>query len=145
MTDCCSSENFPSRNPNKRCCPVSGEECAEVPAKTIAYHIRDSWKWLAKAEHYFFCADPDCDVVYFGDDGTIFRQSQLRTRIGLKNKADDLLVCYCFGVTRAEALSDSSIRDYVVKQTKNKLCSCDTCNPSGRCCLKDFPLQGKAA
>jgi hypothetical protein len=27
----------------------------------------------------------------------------------------------------------------VMAQTKAGLCSCDTSNPSGRCCLKDFP------
>lgn len=142
MNDCCSPADCKSTNPNKRCCPVSGNECSEVSAKTIAYHIRDSWKWEEKAGRYFFCAEPLCDVVYFGDDGSIFRKSQLRTRIGIKEKTGDAMVCYCFGVTRADALNDAGIRDYVLRKTKNKLCSCDTCNPSGRCCLKDFPVHG---
>lgn len=142
MTDCCTFANNQSRNPNKRCCPVSGMECSEVPVKTIAYHIRDAWNWEERAERYFFCADPACDVVYFADDGTVIRQAQLRTRVGLKDRGDDALVCYCFGVSRADALKDSSIREYVKGKTKNKLCACDTCNPSGRCCLKDFPVPG---
>lgn len=143
MADCCTPSNSKISNPNKCRCPVDGKECAEVLARTVAYHIRDSWKWNNKAERYFFCNDPACAVVYFGDDGTTIQQSQLRTLVGAKNALDDALVCYCFGVTRADAMDDSSIREYVVAQTKNKLCSCDTCNPSGRCCLKDFPVKGK--
>ena len=27
----------------------------------------------------------------------------------------------------------------IVEQTKNARCSCETSNPSGRCCLKVFP------
>lgn len=143
MADCCTSTDCKTSNPNKRRCPVGGKECSEVSARTIAYHIRDSWKWNDKAGRYFFCDDPACAVVYFGDDGSIIQKPQLRTRLGVKDTFDDTLVCYCFGVTRANALDDSSIRDYVLTQTKNKLCSCETCNPSGRCCLKDFPAKHK--
>jgi hypothetical protein len=144
MSDCCAPAESKVSKPHKVRCPVDGKECAEVSARTIAYHIRDAWKWKFQAGRYFFCNDPACPVVYFGDDGTIIQQSQLRTHVGVKSSLDDDLVCYCFGVSRANALNDSSIRDYVVVQTKSKLCSCDTCNPSGRCCLKDFPVHGKA-
>lgn len=142
MSDCCTPGDCKSTSPNKRWCPAGGNECLEVSAKTIAYHIRESWKFENMTSRYFFCTDPECEVVYFGDDGTLFNKSQLRTRIGIKDRADDALVCYCFGVTRANALHDPEIREYVIRKTKNKQCSCDTCNPSGRCCLKDFPVHG---
>jgi hypothetical protein len=143
MADCCSSTDYETSHPKKYRCPVNGKECSEVSARTIAHHIRDSWKWIGKAGRYFFCDDPACAVVYFGDDGTIILKSQLRTRVGVKDASDDALLCYCFGVTKADALNDSGIRDYVVTQTKHGLCSCGTSNPSGRCCLKDFPAKRK--
>lgn len=141
MSDCCPSTDCEASHPRKHRCPANGREYSEVSAKTIAHHIRDSWTWVGDAGRYFFCDDPSCDVVYFGDDGTTILKSQLRTRVGVKEAADNALVCYCFGVTKADALKDPGIRDFVVAQTRQGLCSCDTSNPSGRCCLKDFPAK----
>lgn len=91
---------------------------------------------------YFFCDDPNCEVVYFGDDDSVILKCQLRTKLGAKEAAADGLLCYCFGVTKADALSDPGIRDFVLTQTRLGLCSCDTSNPSGRCCLTGFPRIG---
>lgn len=143
MTDCCSSSGCKTSHPKKHHCPVNGKEYPEVSARTIAHHIRDSWTWVGKAGRYFFCDDPACDVVYFGDDGTIIMKSQLRTRVGVKEASGDALVCYCFGAAKADVLSDPGIRIFVETQTKLGVCSCDTSNPSGRCCLKDFPAKRK--
>jgi hypothetical protein len=78
-------------------------------------------------------------VVYFGADDSVILQPQLRTTVGMKSSSELSLLCYCFGVSRADVASGNAIRDFVVAQTKLGLCSCETSNPSGRCCLKDFP------
>jgi len=52
------------------------------------------------------------------------------------------MLCYCFGVSSADFERNPATRDFVMAQTKANLCSCETSNPSGRCCLKDFPKQG---
>jgi hypothetical protein len=142
MSDCCNGPACTTGHPNKRACPACGTACAEAPTRTIAHHLRQPWHWQAAAERYFFCDDPDCEVVYFGDDGSRVLKSQLRTPIGVKDRSSGAQVCYCFGVTRAAALDEPGLRDYVVAQTKLGTCACDVRNPSGRCCLKDFP--GKA-
>jgi hypothetical protein len=112
-------------------------EYAEVSPRTIAHHIKEAWQWDGRGR-YFYCDDPACDIAYFGDDGTIIHKSRLRTA-GAKSAAADAMLCYCFGVRRMDAERNPAIRDYVMAQTKQGLCSCDTSNPAGRCCLKDFP------
>lgn len=139
MNDCCSSVGCAPRHPAKAICPGNGRECAEVPARTIVHHLKTPWAWQARATRYYFCADPGCDIVYFGDDGTTIGRSGLRTRVGQKEQADDALLCYCFGVRWADFRAAPAIRDFVVAQTRAGACSCETHNPSGRCCLKDFP------
>lgn len=109
-----------------------------MSTRAIAHHIKDAWNWHPTSNRYFFCDDPACEVVYFGDDGSTILKSQLRTRIGVKEQSDDDLLCYCFGVTKADFLGNPTIKDFVIAQTKGGLCSCETSNPSGRCCLKDF-------
>jgi Zinc binding domain len=142
MAECCSSFECKAEPPKKHRCPANGVEYTEVSARTISHHIKHSWNWSGKGRRYYFCDDPECDVVYFGDDDSVIPKSQLRTHLGVKDSTDDALVCYCFGVTKSDARSDPGIRNFVVAQTKLGLCSCDTRNPSGRCCLIDFPRCG---
>ena len=139
MSECCSSSVCNEANPKKQCCPVNEHECAEVGVRAIAHHIKEAWNWQPTARRYFYCDDPACELVYFGDDGSKILKSQLRTPIGVKEVSDDTLLCYCFGVTKQNFLSNPGTRDFVVAQTKAGQCSCDTSNSSGRCCLKDFP------
>ena len=107
--------------------------------RTITHHIKDAWTWQPTGHRHFFCDDPACEIVYFGDDGSTIPRSQLRTRVGLKELSDNSLLCYCFGITKADFSVNPATKDFVVAQTKAGLCSCETSNPSGRCCLKDFP------
>ena len=139
MSDCCCSSH--AVNPVKYRCPVNGIEYPEVPKRTISHHIKKSWQWEGQDQPYYFCDDPDCDVVYFGVDDSVILKSQLRTTIGVKDKSDEAMVCYCYGATQADVLSENGIRDFVIVKTKEGVCSCETSNPSGTCCLKYFPRQ----
>src|ERR1035437_2294242 len=121
--DCCATSDGKTTHPKKHRCPASGVECAEVSARTIAHHIRESWMWDNKDQRYFFCDDPNCDVVYFGEDKSVILKSQLRTKVGLKEATEDALLCYCFGVTKADGLSNPSIKNFVSAETKQGLCS----------------------
>lgn len=141
MSDCCSPTAGTTTHPHKRRCPRHGGECAEVPVRTITHHLRQPWAWPHADQRYYFCDNPACEVVYFGEDGSLILASQLRTVVGIKNAAADSLICYCFGVTWADALRDATAKEFVVAQTRAGLCACETRNPSGRCCLKDFPQK----
>lgn len=139
MSDCCSSNQELTQGPKRHACPKNGDQYIEVPYGTVLHHVNEPWHAGLKEQRYYFCDDPDCDVVYFGLDNTVITKSMLRTRVGTKETSDDALICYCFGVTKAQARSNKQVKAFVVEQTKNARCSCETSNPSGRCCLKDFP------
>lgn len=138
MSECCSSSGCDSTHLKKQRCPLNGHEYSEVSVRTIAHHIKKAWAWQPTGHRYFFCADPACEVVYFGDDGSTILQPQLRTPPGLKETSEDGLLCYCFGITKRDFQHNQNTRDYVIAQTRAGQCSCETSNPSGRCCLKDF-------
>jgi hypothetical protein len=92
-------------------------------------------------QEYWFCNDEQCDVVYFGKDGTTFHTADLREPIWIKNRNRlDLAVCNCFGYSAAHVLNSiftisekasEKIRDYI----RRGLCECEIRNPSGKCCL----------
>lgn len=71
-----------------------------MPLRTIAHHIKEPWAWTPSASRYFFCEDPNCEAVYFGDDGSLISKRQPRTLVGIKEEPGRGLVCYCFGVSK---------------------------------------------
>ncbi|MCU7807538.1 MAG: hypothetical protein KZQ73_06675 [Candidatus Thiodiazotropha sp. (ex Semelilucina semeliformis)] len=118
---------------------MNGKTYASVPSSTIKYHIKAPWHWEEKAQPYYFCDDSECDVVYFGLDNSVIKKAALRTLVGVKEKTDHSLVCYCFGITQKEARDNSEAKAFVMRETEKQTCACSVQNPSGRCCLKDFP------
>lgn len=139
MSDCCSSNPNINQQSKRHVCPNNGKQYLEVPYRTILHHVKEPWRLELKEQRYYFCDESNCKVVYFGFDNTCITKSMLRTKVGIKETADDTLICYCFGITKAEAKSNKQAKTFVIEQTKNGRCSCETSNPSGRCCLKDFP------
>jgi len=97
------------------------------------------WRTSLVSQPYYFCGESTCPVVYFGEDGTRFDQQAIREPVGQKGRDAEDMLCYCFDIRYGEASADASLKAYVVEQTAAGLCSCETRNPSGRCCLKDFP------
>jgi len=145
MSNCCTeniinkADKTVNKFPRQQSCPINQQDYILVALKTILHHIKDVWKVNLKEQGYYFCNDPGCDVVYFGENGYTIKKYELRTTIYAKEKDNNALVCYCFGISHANAKNNSEIKDFVIQQTKVGNCSCETSNPSGRCCLKDFP------
>lgn len=138
MSDCCSSQCENSHTV-KHVCPVNGKEYSEVPMRTISHHIKQSWFWDGEEQPYYFCDDPECDVVYFGIDDSVILKSQVRTTVGMKENSNNSMVCYCYGATKEDVRDEASIRNFVIQKTKSGDCSCETSNPAGTCCIKYFP------
>ena len=139
MSSCCSNDKSEKTFPRKQPCPVNQQDYILVSLKTVLHHINNSWQANLKQQGYYFCSDPSCDIVYFGEDGRVIKTSELHTTVSVKNNKPNDPVCYCFGVTRNVAEKNPEIKNFVIQQTKLGNCSCETSNPSGRCCLKDFP------
>lgn len=148
MSDCCSVSNTDpvksaSARAKRHVCPENGKIYAQVARTTILHHVQQPWLHGLEEQNYYFCDDPDCEVVYFGDDDSVINKNQLRTQVGIKQTSPEALICYCFGVSRHEAETSPQAKAFVVEQTRQSQCACETRNPSGRCCLKDFPKGGK--
>lgn len=127
----------------KAICPVNGQRYSNVKLKTILHQVKKPWQLNLPDQPYYFCDDPNCDVVYFGDDKLTLARSDLRIEVGQKSSAPDKTICYCFDVKTSDLNSDEErelTKTFVVKQTRNSACDCEIRNPSGKCCLKDFKL-----
>ncbi|PCI08876.1 MAG: hypothetical protein COB77_01230 [Gammaproteobacteria bacterium] len=145
MNNCCTQKETLKAYPPTLHCPANGKLYNKVKRKTILHHLLSPWSFTLHEQGYYFCTDPECGVVYFGQDKTRIAVDDVRTTLWQKTNDAHSFICYCFGVTKSLALSDEGIKDFVKTQTKNALCSCETSNPSGRCCLKDFPTTKNQA
>ena len=108
------------------CCDSNGEGCTPITEDT-------GWR---------FCDSPDCDVVYFSEEGNKqFTKAQLKVPVGVKETSGERPLCYCFGHSvssikvelRTQGRSDA-LEDIRAKMS-DPGCHCETANPSGSCCL----------
>ncbi len=123
----------------KHRCPVNGITYPQVSETTMLHHLQAPWNESIGNQHYYYCDDPDCEVMYFNERDEVIYVGQLRTKVGTKRRYPGDTICYCFGVSAQEAKDEPWLRTYVAKQTKAGKCACEVRNPFGRCCLKDFP------
>lgn len=140
MTLCCTSSN---NTPSKAACPVNGQLYPQVSRRTVLHQIRQPWRRELTAQVYYFCDDPNCDVVYFGSDQRVILRDEMRQAVGQKSTAADKPVCYCFDILLADLQTERdqiALKAFITEQTKNSACDCEIRNPSGKCCLKDFPI-----
>jgi hypothetical protein len=113
-----------------------------VTRRTVLLMLRPELLDRAGEGEYRFCADPECRVVYFTEgEGASFTTDDLRVRVGLKEKADPIPLCYCFGLDEADARGEisstgrSTIPQRISALIKQGMCACAERNPSGACCL----------
>ena len=139
MSNCCGSTCESKPKTLKHECPGCHQVALNVSTRTMLQHIKNVWRHDLCDKQNYFCRSNDCEIIYFTEDGEKLKKPDVRTRIGIKEEDDSALICYCFGVSKAVAATDKKAKEFVVTQTKGSTCACETANPSGRCCLKDFP------
>lgn len=153
MSDCCSNNESNTKQdsccanttPRKAPCPQCNSESLAVATTTLLHQLKFPLNQQLDNDAYYFCSSADCDVIYFSLKGKNYKQSQLRQEVGQKSTAADRMLCYCFDI-RADQVAEeikqtgnSTSKEFVVEMTRSKRCACDIRNPSGQCCLKDFP------
>jgi copper chaperone CopZ len=106
-----------------------------------------------KEETYRFCESALCDVVYYAESKPEhhFLRSDLRVRVGLKETAPPIPVCYCFDWTSDDIEGElrftgtTTIPDRIKEKVQQGFCHCETMNPEGTCCLGNVNKAVKAA
>ncbi len=142
MSDCCSVNAKTGTAPLVMVCPTNGARAKQVDMLTVKSLVRQLPLGMPKTQ-YYFCEAPGCDAVYSPQDtqAPVFRRGDLIVRVGAKETADPVPVCYCFGFTRKDieneiaATGRSTLADRIKREVKAGNCACEVKNPSGKCCL----------
>jgi hypothetical protein len=141
MSDCCSVKGSlvaPAIAP----CPVNAARSKQVDVLTVKSLIRRLPLGMPNTQ-YYFCEAQNCDVVYspLESHAPIFRRGDLLVRVGVKEAADPIPVCYCFGFTGMDIEREiaetgvSTVGERITAEVKAGKCACEMKNPSGKCCL----------
>ena len=150
MSDCCSVSAKSGVRRAVVACPVTGTRSKRVNMLTVKSLVRKLPMGMPDTQ-YYFCDTSDCEVVYFALDAEAprFRREDLMVRVGAKETADPIPVCYCFGFTRKDIENEiaetgrSTIADRISAEVKTGNCACEVKNPSGKCCLGDVTRTAK--
>jgi len=141
MSCCCS--NTGSKK-GRQDCPECGNPCLSVMHQVMLQQVQFPDNQSIPEGDYAFCANRGCTTGYFSAS-TMISKSILRAF----QAGDEAMLCYCFDISESVyrmALADGTakaIKDFVVQQTKEGLCACESRNPSGRCCLANFRQMEK--
>src|SRR5437660_6754632 len=151
MSDCCSGNMKTAIAPLAVMpCPVNGARSKRVDMLTVKSLVR-ILPLAMPVTQYYFCNAPDCEVVYFGlaAEAPRFRRQDVIARVGAKETADPIPICYCFGFTRQDIWEEirSTGKSTVAKRIRAEVeagrCACEVKNPSGKCCLGDVTRTAK--
>jgi len=124
-------------------CPICGHPALEVNRKAVMYNLVGPFKNLIDPNSTWnLCNNPSCDCAYFSKNLS-FKTSDLKSPLFFKDKSENVPICYCSEITRAEikkAVKNGCFTiDDVQKFTKKELtCLCEERNPLGKCCRKVF-------
>lgn len=124
-------------------CPACSARARRVSPLTVRSLVKPELAARVRDEGYRFCESSTCDVVYFGvgDAAHRFLRSDLRLRVGQKETALPIPVCYCFDWTTEDIereirlTGDTTIPDRIRQKVRQGFCHCETMNPQGTCCL----------
>lgn len=142
MSNCCGGS---TKIDKKAMCPECQGEYKLVLLDTLLHQLASPHNQSIKEQSFYFCSSPECNIVYFGSAGDCYNVEQVRSPVGQKQTVASRLICYCFDISVQAASDDlnkngaSKIKEFVKAQTQAKRCACEIRNPSGKCCLVDFP------
>lgn len=139
----------PPDDPQHACVNCRGAS-RPVTRKTMLLMLKPELFEQMVESQYRFCADPHCRIVYFTEGaGLSFTTDDLRVRVGLKEKADPIPLCYCFGFDEQDAREETArtgattIPQRIAALIKQGMCACEERNPSGACCLGEVRKVAK--
>ena len=128
-------------NTKKVGCPLCEEKGLKVKSITLESMLRSKYKNLIGNLDFRFCGTPNCDIVYYSEDGDqVFYKDNLHVKVGIKEESIPRPICYCFshnieGIElEIQNTGNSSASDDITERLQEG-CWCETRKPAGRCCL----------
>ncbi len=134
-------------------CPLCAQRGRKLTSITLESQLLpETVAQAAPFEGYHFCAQVDCDAVYFGSPTQpIYKTQDLHQLVYQKSPSKERLACYCFHHSVSELEREvgengsSKVPAEIKEKCKAGLDACAIKNPQGVCCLGNVRQVVKAA
>ena len=127
-------------------CPKCKKEGKTVNPVTIKSQVLKEKKesMTNDMDAFCFCTSPECDVIYYSKDGhEIFYETDIKSKVTIKNDDPSTPLCYCHKYKKADAMEDMKVLEpkALVKKIRAMIDGekfCQKANPKGSCCTADI-------
>jgi len=128
---CCSTPQETKANT----CPICNSKSEVVQKKTVLSLLKVGKQLPIEDQQMYYCSNSSCSLVYFSEDQNFYRKD---LKVDISHK-----ICYCFDISREEieTKGKEEILKKITDNMKDVGCSCDTRNPSGRCCISKIESE----
>ena len=145
VDDCGCEVDLAVSSPKNTECPKSGAVSKLVPITAVMTAVKlDRQSDIRETDHYYFCNDSDCPVIYFSNGNVpVFEKSDLVVKVFSKDSGMDVNVCYCYDWSRGRIIEQidqtgrTTAYDEISTALSDGSCECEFKNPKGVCCLGD--------
>jgi len=141
----------PTQNNNKNItipsCPACKKSGKKVSETTIKAQLKKEKRETVEdiTDAFCFCTNPSCSVVYYSDStDTLFYETDIKSKVTIKNDDPSTPLCYCHKYKKADAIEDMKnlSSKELVKKIKAIISQdksfCQKSNPKGSCCTQDI-------
>lgn len=125
-------------------CPTCKEIGIPVKNVTVRHIVKKEQMERVGKGDYHLCMDPECDVAYYDEKGTLFDKRDIKVPLWFKKDASPKYACYCSRITENDVIK--AVLEHGMQDMKtirkfydeNGKCQCKVKNPTGNCCTKAF-------
>ncbi len=150
-TNCCdttqSSDCGCSSTPKaEHTCPHCKEAGLKISEVTLKAQLKKEHYSELKneANNFNFCKNPACDTVYYSNDGSeSYNQSQVKSKITVKNDDPKTPLCYCKKLLKRDVIKmiedgEENISTKIKTKISEGKTFCEKANPKGSCCTSEI-------
>ena len=98
-SSCCDDESGCSTSPKaEHSCPSCKKYGLKINQITLKAQLKKEYfdKLKTQMDQFNFCSNPICDIVYYSNDNSkSYNQSQVKSKITIKNNDPKTPLCYC--------------------------------------------------
>ena len=126
-------------------CPNCNQIGLKVKEITLKSQLKKEYynDLKSSSNEFNFCNNPKCDTVYYSNDGSeVFNQSQIKSKVTIKNDNLKTPLCYCQKLLKERVLkmiedNETNIYEKVKSIIAGGKSFCEKSNPKGICCSED--------
>lgn len=128
-------------------CPTCQKYGLKVSEVTIRSQVKKETlnSLQGDLDRFHFCTNPVCDTVYYDNKRKTIAQSEIKSKVTLKNDDESTPLCYCKKLLKRDFYDMLENKEPDIAKKIREIISegksfCEKSNPKGVCCTEDIKV-----